>query len=80
MKKKVLATVLATAMVAGSLVGCGNSDTAAETTDTTATEETTEAAPADDAAAEETTEAEAAPADDAADPVANLIAATTDTV
>lgn len=84
MKKKVLATVLATAMVAGSLVGCGSSDSAAETTDTAATEETAaEEAPAEEAAteeaaAEETTDAaETAPA---ADAVANLIANTTDTV
>ncbi len=79
MKKKVLATLLATAMVAGSLAGCGSSSDSSS--DTTATEDT--------AAAEETTE-EAAPAEeteasteesaDAADPVANLIAATTDTV
>lgn len=76
MKKKVLATLLATAMVAGCLAGCGGSN------DTAATEE---AAPAADAATEEAPAADAATeeapaADAAADPVANLIAATTDTV
>lgn len=77
MKKKVLATLLATAMVAGCLAGCGSSN------DTAATEE---AAPAEEAATEEAPAADAAeeaPAEesaDAADPVANLIAATTDTV
>lgn len=76
MKKKVLATLLATAMVAGCLAGCGSSN------DTAATEE---AAPAADAATEEAAPAgdaaeEAPAADAAADPVANLIAATTDTV
>lgn len=73
MKKKVLATLLATAMVAGCLVGCGSSNDTAE--QAPATEE---AAPAEDAAEE--APAEDAAATDAADPVANLIAATTDTV
>lgn len=76
MKKKVLATLLATAMVATTLVGCGS-----ETTETPAAEETTEA-PAEDATAEEAPAEDAAATEDtaAADPVANLIAATTDTV
>ena len=81
MKKKVLATLLATAMVAGCLAGCGSSnDTAAteEAAPAADAEATEEAAPADDAAAADTTED--AGAADAADPVANLIAATTDTV
>lgn len=73
MKKKVLATLLATAMVVGCLVGCGSSNDTAE--QAPATEE---AAPAEDAAEE--APAEDAAATDAADPVANLIAATTDTV
>lgn len=76
MKKKVLAALLATAMVATTLVGCGS-----ETTETPAAEETTEA-PAEDATAEEAPAEDAAATEDtaAADPVANLIAATTDTV
>ncbi|MBO5209831.1 MAG: extracellular solute-binding protein [Lachnospiraceae bacterium] len=79
MKKKVLAALLTTAMVATTLVGCGSETAetpAAETTEEAAPAE--EEAPAEDAAAEETTEA--ATEDAAADPVANLIAATTDTV
>lgn len=76
MKKKVLATLLATAMVAGCLAGCGGSNDTAATEEAPAADAATEeAAPAEDAAEE------AAPAADAAaDPVANLIAATTDTV
>ncbi|MBP3476124.1 MAG: extracellular solute-binding protein [Lachnospiraceae bacterium] len=76
MKKKVLATLLATAMVAGCLAGCGGSNDTAATEEAPAADAATEeAAPAEDAA-EETAPA----ADAAADPVANLIAATTDTV
>ena len=61
MKKKVLASLLATAMVATLLVGCGGSDAAAP------------AAPAADAAAPAAAEAEApaAPAADAAAPAAS---------
>lgn len=73
MKKKVLATLLATAMVAGCLAGCGSSNGTAATEEAAPAEETADEAPAE----------EAAPAEeiaDAADPVANLIAATTDTV
>ena len=77
MKKKALATLLATAMVAGSLVGCGSSDTAAESTTEETTEAATEETAAEEAPAEDTAEEAAT---DAADPVANLIAATTDTV
>ncbi|MBQ6807224.1 MAG: extracellular solute-binding protein [Lachnospiraceae bacterium] len=77
MKKKVLAALLTTAMVATTLVGCGSSEA-----ETPAAEETTEEAPAEEAAPADDAAAEEAPADDAAaaDPVANLIAATTDTV
>lgn len=76
MKKKVLATLLATAMVAGCLAGCGGSNDTAATEEAPAADAATteEAAPAEDAAEE------APVADAAADPVANLIAATTDTV
>lgn len=75
MKKKVLATLLATAMVAGCLAGCGGSNDTAATEEAPAADAATEeAAPAEDAAEE------APAADAAADPVANLIAATTDTV
>ena len=77
MKKKALATLLASAMVAGSLVGCGSSDTAAESTTEETTEAATEETAAEEATAEDTAEEAAT---DAADPVANLIAATTDTV
>lgn len=77
MKKKALATLLATAMVAGSLVGCGSSDTTAESTTEETTEAATEETTTEEAPAEDTAEDAAT---DAADPVANLIAATTDTV
>lgn len=77
MKKKVLATLLATAMIATTLVGCG-SETEEAPAATTETTETKEEAPAADAAEE--APAEDAATADAADPVANLIAATTDTV
>jgi len=73
MKKKVLATLLATALTAGCLAGCGGSGDTAQTpaAETPAAETpATEEAPA---AAEE----EAPAADAAADPIANLIAATT---
>lgn len=72
MKKKLLASLLTVSMVAAMLTGCGNAavaeETPAETTETTEEAE----APAEDTAAAETT--------DASDAVANLIAATTDTV
>ena len=61
MKKKVVSVLLSTAMVASLLVGCGsNSADTAAPADDAAPAETTEEAPADDAAAEE------APAEDAA--------------
>lgn len=72
MKKKLLASLLTVSMVAAMLTGCGNAavaeETPAETTETTEEAE----APAEDTAAAETT--------DSSDAVANLIAATTDTV
>lgn len=55
MKKKVVSVLLATAMVA-SLAGCGSSDDAAATTDSTATEEAV-AEETEEPAAEETTDA-----------------------
>lgn len=76
MKKKVLATLLATAMVAGCLAGCGSSNDTAATEEAAPAEETAEEAPAEETAEEAPAEETA----DAADPVANLIAATTDTV
>ncbi|MBD5476709.1 MAG: extracellular solute-binding protein [Lachnospiraceae bacterium] len=64
MKKKVLATLLATAMVAGCLAGCGNSGN-----DTASTPAADDAAPATDDAAPATDDAasadDAAPADEA---------------
>lgn len=80
MKKKVLAALLATAMVAGSLVGCGSSSNDTTTTDdsSAATEEsTTEEASSD---TEEASTEESATTADASDAVATLIANTTDTV
>ena len=72
MKKKLLASLLTVSMVAAMLTGCGNAAVAEETpVETTETTEEAEA-PAEDTAAAETT--------DASDAVANLIAATTDTV
>ena len=72
MKKKLLASLLTVSMVAAMLTGCGNAavaeETPAETTETTEEAE----APAEDTADSETA--------DASDAVANLIAATTDTV
>lgn len=69
MKKKLLAALLTVSMVAAMLTGCGGSkdETPAQTTETTDTTENT--------AGTESTDSTAA-----ADPVANLIAATTDTV
>lgn len=72
MKKKLLASLLTVSMVAAMLTGCGNAavaeETPAETTETTEEAEV----PAEDTADSETA--------DASDAVANLIAATTDTV
>lgn len=82
MKKKVLATVLATAMTVGCLTGCGGG--AAETpaaeapaAETPAAEEPAAEAPAADEAPAVEAPATAA---EGTDPVANLIAATTGTV
>lgn len=83
MKKKVLATLLATSMVAACLAGCGNSgnttggDASANnsaTTDNAASNTTADNAPADNQAADNTA------ASDASDPVATLIANTDGTV
>lgn len=70
MKKKVLSVLLCASMVATMVAGCGGEETPADNGGEAATP-ATEAAPAD--AAEE-------PAAEAADPVANLIAATEGTV
>lgn len=95
MKKKVLAALLATSMVAASLVGCGNeaggdtsADNSAAATDNSAAATDNSAAATDNSAA--STDNSAASTDNTAaadssaassdDPVANLIAATTDTV
>lgn len=79
MKKKVLATLLATALAASCLAGCGGSGDAAQTP--AADAPAAEAPSADAPAAEAPSAEEAAPAGDAAaDPIANLIAATTGTV
>ena len=70
MKKKLLASLLTLSMVAAMLTGCGGAakeEAPAETTEKTE-------------AAEETKTAEKAEETQSADPVANLIAATTDTV
>ncbi len=82
MKKKVLATLLATALAASCLAGCGGSGDAAQTpaADAPAAETPAADAPAADAPEAEAPAAEAPAADAAADPIANLIAATTDTV
>jgi arabinogalactan oligomer/maltooligosaccharide transport system substrate-binding protein len=81
MKKKVLATVLATAMVAGSLVGCGSSSSDTTSTDTSAATEEAADTTADDSAADTTAADDSAAATtDASDAVATLIANTTDTV
>lgn len=81
MKKKVLASLLAVALAATSLVACGSSET---TTESKAADEVKTETPADttadttaDAPADTTADSTG---DSAADPVANLIAATTDTV
>lgn len=81
MKKKVLATLLATAMVAGCLAGCGN-DGAANTPaeEAPAATEETPAATEEAPAATEEAPAEDAAATDASDPIATLIANTTGTV
>ncbi len=87
MKKKVLATLLASAMVAGCLAGCGNSNDGAASTpapeeapaadaETPAAEEEAPAADAETPAAEE----EAPAADASGSPIDTLIANTSGTV
>ena len=82
MKKKVLSALLVAAMTA-SMVACGASE-GTNNNDTPAADNNTNAdAPADntaDAPADNATDAPADDTADAADPIANLIAATTDTV
>lgn len=93
MKKKVLAALLASSMVAASLVGCGNSGNeaggASSADNSTAADTTTDnSAAADNSAADNSAAADTTTTDNTADssaassddPVANLIAATTDTV
>ncbi len=82
MKKKVLATLLATAMTVGCLTGCGGGAAEQPAAEAPAAE-----APAAEEPAAETPAAEEAPAveapataEEGTDPVANLIAATTGTV
>ena len=80
MKKKALATLLAVTLAATSLVGCGSSGTTETKTDEVKTETTAETTAAEstaDTSAEATTENTDSASSDA---VANLIAATTDTV
>lgn len=72
MKKKALASLLAVALAATSLVACGSSEKTG-TTDEVKTESTAETTVAESTAESTGDSAEA-------DPVANLIAATTDTV
>ena len=76
MKKKGLALLMAATLAFGALVGCGGGETSPASDDTNATE---------DAGAAEDTDAADSSSDDSAaassdDAVANLIAATTDTV
>lgn len=80
MKKKAIASILTTAMVFSMLTGCGSSGTTTETAGTADTQTTEEAQTesADTEAAQESTDT--ASDADAADPVANLIAATEGTV
>lgn len=73
MKKKLLASLLTVSMVAAMLTGCGGSsagESTSETTDTATTTETTDT----------TTTTESTESTESSDAVANLIAATTDTV
>ncbi len=82
MKKKVLATLLATAMTVGCLTGCGGGAAEQPAAEAPAAEAPAAEEPAaDDAAAEEAPAVEApATAEEGTDPVATLIAATTGTV
>ena len=81
MKKKVLASLLSATLVVACLSGCGSNGGGADSAPApAATEEQAPAAADDSAPAADDGAAEAPAAADAADPVANLIAATTDTV
>ena len=81
MKKKVLASLLSATLVVACLSGCGSNGGGADSAPApAATEEQAPAAADDSASAADTSAAEAPAAADASDPVANLIAATTDTV
>lgn len=80
MKKKLLASLLTISMVAAMLTGCGGSkeEAPADTTETTESADKTEST--DTAESADKTESAESTDTAAADPVANLIAATTDTV
>ena len=82
MKKKVLATLLATAMTVGCLTGCGGGAAEAPAAEAPAAEEPAAEEPAAEAPAEDEAPAVEAPAtaEEGTDPVATLIAATTGTV
>lgn len=82
MKKKVLATILATAMTVGCLTGCGGGAAETPAAEAPAAEAPAAEEPAADAPAAEEAPAVEAPAAAAegTDPIANLIAATTGTV
>lgn len=82
MKKKVLATLLATAMTVGCLTGCGGGAAETPAAEAPAAEAPAAEEPAAEAPAEEEAPAVEAPAtaEEGTDPVANLIAATTGTV
>ena len=63
MKKKLLSAILCSAMIAGTLAGCGGSSDGGQTQAPAAEPATEEEAPAEDAAAEEEAEAPAASTD-----------------
>ena len=66
MKKKIIGVILATAMFATLLTGCGGGSS--ETTANPDNAATEDAAPAEDTATEDAATEDAAPAEDAADP------------
>lgn len=82
MKKKVLATLLATAMTVGCLTGCGGGAAESPAAEAPAAEAPAAEEPAAEAPAADDAPAVEAPAtaEEGTDPVANLIAATTGTV
>lgn len=82
MKKKVLATLLATAMTVGCLTGCGGGAAESPAAEAPAAEAPAAEEPAAEAPAADEAPAVEAPAtaEEGTDPVANLIAATTGTV